>query len=306
MFRDRPDFARELFRELMKYFEEQTLHPLPHRVFPISKVRDAFHYMARALHIGKIVVSLQDPDVVLAPAIEEKVTFRSDGTYLITGGLGGFSLAVAQWLVKNGAKHLVLMGRSGATSPAAQSAVKTLESAGANVVVAKADVSQALQVTDVLSDIEQSMPPLRGIIHTALVLDDGVLLQQNQERFQKVMAPKAIGAWNLHAQTLNAPLDFFINFSSFASVVGNPGQGNYVAANAFLDALAHHRRAMGLPALTVNWGMIADVGYVAQNAEVGEHLDRIGIKPLLSQQAISVLGKLLLLEAVQTVVVPID
>ncbi|MGB7711449.1 MAG: SDR family NAD(P)-dependent oxidoreductase [Microcoleus sp.] len=309
MFRDRPDFARELFRELMKYFEEQTLHPLPHRVFSIFKVRDAFRYMARALHIGKIVLSLQDPDVVVAPATDatqEKVTFRADGTYLITGGLGGFSLAVAQWLVKNGAKHLVLMGRSGAASPAAQSAVKTLESAGANVVVAKADVSQALQVTDVLSDIEQSMPPLRGIIHAALVLDDGVLLQQNQERFQKVMAPKAIGAWNLHAQTLNAPLDFFINFSSFASVVGNPGQGNYVAASAFLDALAHHRRAMDLPALTVNWGMIADVGYVAQNAEVGEHLGRIGAKPLLSQQALSVLGELLLLEAVQTGVISMD
>jgi len=306
LLRERPDFAGQLFRELMKHFEEQTLHPLPHRVFPISKVRDAFRYMARALHIGKIVLSLLEPDVVVAPATEEKVTFRPDGTYLITGGLGGFSLAVAQWLVKNGAKHLVLMGRSGATSPAAQSAVKTLESAGANVVVAKADVSQALQVTDVLSDIEQSMPPLRGIIHAALVLDDGVLLQQNQERFQKVMAPKVIGAWNLHTHSMNAPLDFFINFSSFVSSVGNPGQGNYVAASAFLDGLAHHRHAMGLPALTVNWGVIADVGYVARDGEVGEHLGRIGVKPLLSQQALSMLGDLLRVEAVQTAVVSIN
>ncbi|MFB8795997.1 MAG: SDR family NAD(P)-dependent oxidoreductase [Microcoleus sp.] len=303
---ERPAKAGELFRELIKHFEEQTLHPLPHRVFPISKVRDAFRYMARAMHIGKIVLSLQNPDVVVAPPTQEKVTFRPDGTYLITGGLGGFSLAVAQWLVKNGAKHLVLMGRSGATSPAAQSAVKTLESAGANVVVAKADVSQALQVTDVLKDIEQSMPPLRGIIHAALVLDDAILLQQNRERFQKVMAPKVIGAWNLHALSLNAPLDFFINFSSFVSSVGNPGQGNYVAASAFLDALANHRRAMGLPALTVNWGVIADVGYVARDGEVGEHLARIGVKPLLSQQALSMLGDLLRVEAVQTAVVSMD
>ena len=306
LFRQRPDFAGNLFRELIKHFEEQTLHPLPHRVFPISKVRDAFRYMARAMHIGKIVVSLLNPDVVVAPATQEKVTFRPDATYLITGGLGGFSLAVAQWLVKNGAKHLVLMGRSGAASPAAQSAVKTLEAAGASVVVAKADVSQALQVTDVLTNIEQSMPPLRGIIHAALVLDDAILLQQNPERFQKVMAPKAIGAWNLHALSFNAPLDFFINFSSFVSLVGNPGQGNYVAASAFLDALAHHRRAMGLPALTVNWGLIADVGYVARDAEVGEHLGRIGAKPLLSQQALSVLGELLRVEAVQTAVVSMD
>jgi malonyl CoA-acyl carrier protein transacylase len=303
---DRPDFMGDLLRELMKHFSEQTLHPLPHRVFPIKKVRDAFRYMARALHIGKIVISLQDPDVVMTPTTEEKVTFRTDGTYLITGGLGGFSLAVAQWLVKNGAKHLVLMGRSGAASPAAKEAVKTLESAGARVIVAQADVSKADQVAGVLADIGHSMPPLRGVIHAALVLDDGVLLQQNRERFFKVMAPKVIGAWNLHTQTLNTPLDFFINFSSFTSIVGNPGQGNYVAASVFLDALAHHRRAMGLPALTVNWGVIADVGYVARDTQVSEHLGRIGVKPLLSQQALSMLGELLLLEAVQTTVASIN
>ncbi len=306
LWRERPDFGQELFRELMKHFEEGTLHPLPHRVFPISKVRDAFRYMVRALHIGKIVVSLQDPDVVVAPAAQEKVTFRPDGTYLITGGLGGFSLAVAQWLVQNGAKHLVLMGRSGAASPAAQSAVKTLEAAGANVVVAKADVSQATQVADVLADIKQSLPPLRGIIHAAMVLDDAILLQLDGKRFFKVMAPKVIGAWNLHSQTLNTPLDLFVNFSSFTSAVGNPGQGNYVAGNAFLDALAHHRRQKGLAGLTVNWGVIADVGFVAQNTDVNEHLQRIGFKSLPSQQALSMLGELLLLEAVQTMVVPMN
>ncbi|MHC5737461.1 polyketide synthase dehydratase domain-containing protein [Nostoc sp.] len=157
LLRERPDFAGELLQELIKHFEEQTLHPLPHRVFPIRKVRDAFRYMARAMHIGKVVVSLQDPDVIVAPPAEEEVTFHSNGTYLITGGLGGFSLSVAQWLVKNGAKHLVLMGRSGATEPAAQSAVKTLQSAGATVVVAKADVSFAEQVAGVLTDIRDSL-----------------------------------------------------------------------------------------------------------------------------------------------------
>ncbi|WP_414581134.1 SDR family NAD(P)-dependent oxidoreductase [Scytonema sp. PCC 10023] len=306
LWHERPDFVRSFFGEVMKQFEEQTLHPLPHRVFPISKAPDAFRYMAKALHIGKIVVSLQDPDVVLAPADEEKVTFRSDGTYLITGGLGGFSLAVAKWLVKNGAKHLVLMGRSGAASPTASEAVKTLESAGASVVVAKADVSKATQVANVLTDIEQSMPPLRGIIHAAMVLDDALVLQFSGESFVKVMAPKVIGAWNLHTQTLNTPLDFFVNFSSFTSIVGNPGQGNYAAANAFLDALAHHRRQCGLPALSVNWGVIADVGFVARSGEVGEHLQRIGTKSLPSQQALRVLGELLQVEAVQTTVAPMN
>jgi len=306
LLRDRPDFAGSLFGELMQHIEEGTFQPLPHRVFPISQVQDAFRYMAQAKHIGKIVMSLQDADVMVAPAIEEKLTLRPDGTYLIAGGLGGFSLMVAQWLVECGAKHLVLMGRSGASSPAAKEAVKTLESAGASVVVAKADVTQAHQVADVLALVDRSMPPLRGLVHTAVVYEDAVLQQLDRERFFKVMAPKALGAWNLHALSLNAPLDFFINFSSITSTVGNPGQGNYVAANAFLDALAHHRRAQGLPCLTVNWGAIADAGYVAQNAEVGEHLERIGLKPLPSGQALRVLGELLQVEAVQTTVAPMD
>jgi acyl transferase domain-containing protein/acyl carrier protein/2-polyprenyl-3-methyl-5-hydroxy-6-metoxy-1,4-benzoquinol methylase len=303
---NRPDFASELFRELMKQFEEQTLHPLPHRVFPISRVQTAFRYMAQAKHIGKIVVSLQDPDVVVAPFSHDKVTFRSDGTYLITGGLGGFSLAVANWLVKNGAKHLVLMGRSGTASPGASEAVKTLESAGASVVVASSDVSQATQVADVLTNIEQSLPPLRGIIHAAMVLDDALLVQLSEERFTKVMAPKVIGAWNLHTQTLNTPLDFFVNFSSMTSSVGNPGQANYAAANAFLDALAHHRRQCGLAGLSVNWGAIADVGFVARQGDVGEHFQRLGMKSLPSLQALSILGELLKVEAVQTIVAPIN
>jgi acyl transferase domain-containing protein/thioesterase domain-containing protein/acyl carrier protein len=306
LLRERPDFAGSLLREVMKHFEEQTLHPLPHRVFPISKVQAAFRYMAQAQHIGKIVVSLQDSDVVVTPATEEKVTFRSDGTYLITGGLGGFSLAVAQWLVERGAKHLVLVGRSGASSPSAQSAVNTLEEAGVRVVVAKADVTQEEQVAGVLALVRQSMPPLRGIIHAAMIMDEAVMVELNRERFQKVMAPKVIGAWNLHAQTENTPLDFFILFSSFAAILGNLGDGNYVAANTFLDALAHYRRAEGLPALTVNWGMMSDVGYIVRNPQLGEHLQRIGIKPLLSQNALDQLGELLQVEAVQTMVASID
>ncbi|MFW9259889.1 SDR family NAD(P)-dependent oxidoreductase [Nostoc sp. CALU 546] len=306
LLRERPDFAGSLFRELIQHFEEGNLQALPHRVFPISEVQDAFRYMARALHIGKIVVSLQDADIIVTPASEKRLTLDSNGTYLITGGLGGFSLTVAHWLVECGAKQLVLMGRSGASSPTAKESVKTLESAGAKIVVVKADVTQTDQAADVFALIHQSMPPLRGIIHTAVVYDDAVLQQLNRESFLKVMAPKVLGAWNLHALSLNAPLDFFINFASISSTVGNPGQANYVAANAFLDALAHHRRAQGLPCLTVDWGAIADVGYVTQNAEVGKHLERIGIKLLPSQQALKILEKLLLVEAVQTTVQTID
>lgn len=306
LLRDRPDETGSLFREVVQLFADGTLHPLPHRVFPISKVHNAYRYMAQAKHIGKVTISLQDPEVVVAPLLKETVTFRADGTYLIAGGLGGFSLAVAQWLVENGAKRLVLMGRSGASSPAAKAAVKTLEEAGAHIVVAKADVTQEEQVKSVISDINNSMQPLRGIIHAAMVLDDALILQLNEERMQKVMKPKMVGAWNLHAQTLNIPLDFFIVFSSLASTVGNPGQGNYVAANAFLETLVYHRRVQGLPALCANWGAVTDVGYVAQNAEIGEHLKRIGVKKLPSQQGLKMLGVSLQQEGFQIAIAPVD
>lgn len=305
LLQERPDLCGSLLRELIQDFNKGTFHPLPHRVFPISQAVSAFRYMAQAKHIGKIVVDLLDP-VVIPPVSEKKMALSESGTYLITGGLGGFGLAVANWLVEHGARHIVLMGRSGVISPTAHSAIEAMKQAGAEVMVAKADVTDSEQLQRVLADITPQVP-LRGIIHGAMVLDDGLVIQLNSERMQKVMAPKMIGAWNLHTQTLNTPLDFFVMFSSCTSVVGNPGQANYVAGNAFLDALAHHRRAMDLPTLTINWGSVGDVGYVVQNADVGQHLQRVGIKPMPLQKVLKKLGELMLQQqAVQTAVVDID
>jgi acyl carrier protein len=143
-------------------------------------------------------------------------------------------------------------------------------------------------------------------VHAAMVLDDALLLDLNEERMCNVMAPKMIGGWNLHTQTLADPLDFFVSFSSFTSMIGNPGQANYVAANAFLDGLAYHRRAQGLPALTVNWGALSDVGYVAQNPEIGQKLEHVGVKSLPAQQLLRVLDALLQCKAVQIGVGHID
>jgi NAD(P)-dependent dehydrogenase (short-subunit alcohol dehydrogenase family)/aryl carrier-like protein len=291
--------AGEFFRELMRYFADGTFHPLPSRVFPISEVVGAFRYMAQAKHTGKIVLALRGQEAWIAPAVSQALPFRSDGTYLITGGLGGFGLAVAQWMVEHGARHLVLMGRSGVSSSEAERTLEAMRQAGARVVVAQADVVEEQQVAEVLADIDQSMPPLRGLIHAAMVLDDGFLSQLNRERFKRVMAPKVIGAWNLHTQTLSAPLDFFVLFSSVTSLVGNPGQGNYVAANAFLDALAHYRRARNLPALAINWGAIGEVGYLARHGEVGEHLGRQGLTAFTTREATAVLGQLLQQNPVQ-------
>jgi phthiocerol/phenolphthiocerol synthesis type-I polyketide synthase C len=180
-----------------------------------------------------------------------------------------------------------------------------MEAAGVRVVVAKADVSDERQVAGVIEEIRRSMPPLRGVVHAAGILDDGVLLQLDEERFARVMAPKVSGAWNLHRLTLEDDLDSFVLFSSAASVLGSPGQGNYVAANAFLDALAHHRRALGMPALAINWGAWTEVGLATRSDRV-EHLTRQGIMPFTPEQGVRLMERMLERDLVQCMGVAMD
>jgi len=298
--RERSALIRSLFLELMEYFKEGTLKALPRNVFPLSDAVGAFRYLAQRKNIGKVVVSLED--AVSQRASETSITLRSDATYLITGGLGSLGLLVAQWLVQQGARHLVLTGRRDAPDKA-RAAIEEMEKIGAQVVVAQADVTRGEQVASVLARIDESMPSLRGIIHAAGVLDDGLLLNLDRERLSTVMAPKVEGAWNLHALTLNRPLDFFVLFSSAASVLGSPGQACYAAAHAFLDALSQHRRALGLPALTINWGPWAAVGMAAQ-ANRGRRLAMRGIDVIPPQQGLQMLEQLLLQqEAAQVMVI---
>jgi NAD(P)-dependent dehydrogenase (short-subunit alcohol dehydrogenase family)/acyl carrier protein len=219
--------------------------------------------------------------------------FRADATYLITGGLGGLGLEVARWMVEQGARHLVLAGRR-APSSSASEVVRALEKAGAHVSIASVDVSREAEVARLLQRLDPTWPPLRGIVHAAGVLDDGALLQQDLERFERVMAPKVAGAWNLHRLTADRPLDFFVLFSSASATLGSPGQGNYAAANAFLDALAHERRARGLPAQSLDWGPWAETGMVgAADGQVARALERRGVRPLPTRQALALFGEAL-------------
>src|SRR5262245_22171414 len=232
--------------------------------------------------------------------------FRAEASYLIVGGLGGFGLAVARWLTERGAGHLVLVGRRGADSEASQRAVAELEERGAKVTVLRADVSREEDVARVLGEIDRNLPPLRGVFHAAMVLEDCLLLNLDGGHFRRVLAPKVQGAWNLHTQTRDRPLDCFVLFSSLSSVFGHAGQGNYAAANAFLDALAWHRRANGLPALAVNWGHLGEVGYLAQRPELGERLERQGVMSFPVRQALDVLGRAIQRRAVQLSVMRVD
>ena len=297
--RDDPALIQAMLRELMQSIARGDLKPLPRRVFALTEAVDAFRFMERAKHIGKIVVA-QPADRFSRP-----IALRADGTYLITGGLGGLGLQAAGWLVEQGARHVILMGRH-APASAAQTAINDLERQGARVIVALADVSQADQVAAILASIDPAAP-LRGIVHTAGLLDDGVLGQQTWDRFASVAAPKADGAWQLHTLTQNCPLDFFVLFSSIASVLGSVGQGNYAAANAALDALAQHRHAQGQPALSINWGAWSDVGmFAALSDHDRERRLTHGLRAISPAQGRQVLTQLLPEDAAQIMALPID
>jgi myxalamid-type polyketide synthase MxaE and MxaD len=227
---------------------------------------------------------------------------HGDASYLITGGLGALGLQMAEHLVAEGARHLLLTGRSGVTTCEQQMAIQRLEANGAHVQVIRADVSKA---ADVASLLTHTTKPLRGVIHAAGVLDDGMLMQQTLERFARVAAPKVHGAWHLHNQTLSQSLDFFVLFSSVASLMGSAGQANYAAANAFMDGLAHYRRAGGHPALTINWGPWGDVGMAAAEP-VQRRLAHEGWDTISSPQGWQITRSLLQHDVAQAGVLPID
>ncbi|MEZ4727507.1 MAG: SDR family NAD(P)-dependent oxidoreductase [Caldilineaceae bacterium] len=247
-----PALIQTLFQTLADQLAQERLQPLPATLFPMTEAVTAFRTMQQARHVGKLVLTLPTPT---AGQIDD------NATYLITGGLGGLGLLTAQRLIEQGARHLLLLGRSH-PAPAIEQQVAALRAHGATVTVVQADVTVAEQVADVLQRIDPAYP-LRGIIHAVGVLDDGALLQQNGERFARVLAPKISGAWHLHRLTAGRKLDFFVLYSSIAGLLGNQGQANHAAANACLDALAHYRRAQGLPAQSINWGGWSEIGAAA-------------------------------------------
>ncbi len=299
MMKDRPKFMGNLLKKILSEFTSGSLHPIPFRSFKATSVIDAFSYMAHAKQIGKIILSMKDVEMNTNYTFNQKLTFFSDATYLVTGGLSGFGLATARWLVQSGVRHLMLIGRRGASTLESKDELKRLKEMGAEVSVIKADVTMEKDMVDVLKQINNSMPPLRGVFHAAMVLEDATILQLNEENMEKVMAPKVLGAWNLHKLTSDIPLEQFVLYSSVVTLYGNPGQGNYVAANFFLDTLAHYRRSIGLPALSINWGAIGDIGHVAQHAEIAEHLNQIGVHTLSSHKAFRSLEQLILQDITQ-------
>ncbi|MBV9077332.1 MAG: SDR family NAD(P)-dependent oxidoreductase [Methylobacteriaceae bacterium] len=284
--------AAEVFGEVIRLVGAGAFRPLPYRLYEGTEVVDAFRLMQQSGHVGKIVI--RPPTRAVSDRSEAEFRFASDRTHLVTGGFGGFGLEAALWLADRGVRHLVLVGRSGPASEEAHAVLAMLRERGVDVRAAACDVAEADALGGLLAEVRATMPPLGGVIHGAMVLEDGLAANLNEETFTRVLNPKVAGAALLDRLTAQDALDYFVLFSSITTFVGNPGQAAYVAANGYLEGLARARRAAGKPGLAVAWGAISDVGVLARQKGLAEALaKRVGVKAMPAREALDLMAQAL-------------
>jgi acyl transferase domain-containing protein/acyl carrier protein len=309
-----PELTTRLFEAVMQRFADGVLHPLPYRLFPAARVEEAFRYMQQARQIGKVLVGYPAgtpaPTRGVAHGSKQAGALRCDasGAYLVIGGTGGLGFATARWMVARGARHVTLASRSGTLNDAARAEVaRWHEESGVQTHVVSCDVTNAAAVQALVAQIAARGTPLKGVLHSAMHIDDGLVRNLDDARFEAVLAPKLAGAWNLHRATLKCALDFFIVYSSATTALGNPGQSSYVAANSFLEALVETRRAAKLPGTFMAWGPLDDVGFLARNEKTREALQsRIGGASISSDEALVALERVLIAGTAGEAVVRLD
>ncbi|WP_304116540.1 type I polyketide synthase [Mycolicibacterium bacteremicum] len=251
------DQSRAMLDAILDKIGQGSFQPLPVQTFDASDAVSAFRTMSAGRHIGKLALRFgchADADAG-----------GTDGSYLVTGGLGGLGVRIAQALLEDGAATVVLTGRR-APDAGTQRRLREMDPTGQRIVVMVGDVAAADDVHRILADIAGGHPPLRGIVHAAGVIDDALIAAQTWDSMQRVLTAKVLGAYHLHLATAGRPLDFFVLFSSMTSVLGTAGQANYAAGNAFMDGLANYRRSLGMPALSINWGAFSEVGMAARES----------------------------------------
>jgi acyl transferase domain-containing protein/NAD(P)-dependent dehydrogenase (short-subunit alcohol dehydrogenase family)/acyl carrier protein len=306
MLKKRPETVKKLLLEVMSHVEHGILQPLPFEAVSIAEAESAFRTMAQGRHTGKLVLAIEDQPVQIRAKRRSQI-IHPDRTHLVTGGLGGLGLSVAAWLVSRGAKYLALMGRSGAETEEQKAKVAALEDAGAKVMVLRADVADKEALSRALDAIAKELPPIVSVFHLAGVLSDATIAEQTEDRLDAVMRPKVLGAENLHELTKDLNLELFVLYSSAASLFGSPGQSNYAAANAYLDALAERRRQEGLPAMSIGWGPFTEVGLAAKEERRGARLSQRGATSLSPEAGAALLSRILDSDApAQLAVIPLD
>ena len=328
MFAERPDISNRLIWEITDHIEKGHFGPMPVTEFPAARAHEAFRMMSQSRHIGKIVLRFAGEKVPVRTGTgDPAAVVRPDGAYLVTGGTSGLGLEIGRHLAAAGAGRVVLVSRRGMT-PDCRRLLDGLDAARSRVEVRALDVTDRAQVRELVAGLQAAGMPLRGVFHCAMVLDDDNLSRLDLERFRRVIAPKVGGLRALvealglgpgageggggakvnagAGVTARGALDFFVMFSSISSIIGNPGQANYVAANSVLDAAAHYLAAAGVRAVTVNLGVLSEVGVASRNERLESVLEAAGIRGLPPAEAVR--GTIALLEegAVQAGLFDVD
>lgn len=285
--------VEEIMREISQRLIQGSFTPLPHRVYDSHEIGTAFAAMQASEHIGKIVI--RPPKAAMADITALKPAMR-EGSYLVVGGTSGLGLATARWLSRRGAKAIVLASRRGTVEEGGGPVVDAMRALGTRVEIAALDVNDAAAVEALVTRMNREFGPVRGIVHAAVLLEDGMISGLQPDRLRAVLSTKLKGAENLANATAKLPLDFFVVYSSATTVIGSPGQGAYVAANAWLEGFARALRLKNVPALAIGWGAISDVGIIARDKQLGRRLRRTtGVVGISSGESLAHLGRMLVL-----------
>ena len=255
----------------------------PTTVYKYSEIERVFRLMQQGKHTGKCVLKVHPGDFVpVIPRNPHPLVLRGDATYILVGGLGGIGRSLAMMLANHGAKHVAFISRSGDAKPEAKKTISDLENLGVSAISFACDTVHASALEATVSEISNRMPPIKGLIQAAMVLNDTYFEDMTYDQWSSTTRPKIQGTWNLH-HTLPRDLDFFVMLSSISGIVGNGSQANYAAGNTFQDGLAHYRRCQGLAACTLDLSVMAGIGWVAENVKVSaEHkadFERMAMEP---------------------------
>ncbi|OHW98789.1 polyketide synthase [Colletotrichum incanum] len=288
----KPKEGNRLLKRIVELYEQGHISPIsPMKVFAAAAVEECFRHMQKGQHIGKIVMSMENLDhsTQLGSSSSFKPSFESDASYLLVGGLGGIGRLVSNWMVENGARHLVYLSRNCGDMQENGSFFDELEAQGCSVVAIRGSVSS---LNDVERAISAATRPVRGVINMSMVLRDQSFPKMTYEEWTAAVNPKVQGTWNLHNACGNAALDldFFLLFSSISGVIGQRGQANYAAANTFLDAFVQYRQAIGLKASVIDIGAMVDYGYLAENPLLMERLTSQGLYGIKIAQLLDALA----------------
>jgi aryl carrier-like protein len=273
----------------MEFFQKGYISPVrPVKIFPAASTEDAFRYMQKGQHIGRIGVSIREsPADTKLGGVEitkriQTMKLDNSASYLLIGGLGGLGRAISAWMVEHNARQLVYLSRSAGTGSGDESFINELNSMGCDVKLVRGDVTNP---EDVTRAVAAATGPLKGIIQMSMVLRDGNLENMTLDEWNAVTRPKVQGTWNLHNATVSTgvDLDFFILFGSLSGVFGQVGQSNYASANTFLDAFAQYRTGLGLAASVIDIGAVEDVGFISQTHGLINRLETVGFKGIGEQ-----------------------